>query len=53
MLLPERIVITIRASIAPENTTSRECLMAMIAAIKNVLSPSSDTTMTDKAAMKA
>ena len=38
---------------APINTVSRECVMAIMAAIKKVLSPSSDTIITDSEAMKA
>ena len=44
---------TARAESAPRNTTTLECLIAIIAAIKNVLSPSSDTTITDREATKA
>lgn len=33
---------------APVNTINRGCLIAIMAAMKNVLSPSSDTRMTDK-----
>ncbi len=40
-----------RADIAPANTVVLLCLMAMMAAMKNVLSPSSETTMTEKVAM--
>ena len=42
-----------RAAIAPANTTIRECLIAIIADIKKVLSPNSDTTITDKVAINA
>lgn len=38
---------------APINTVSLGCLIAIIAAIKKVLSPSSETTITDKEATKA
>ena len=41
------------AAIAPANTVSLECLIAIMAAMKNVLSPSSDTIMTDMDATKA
>lgn len=41
------------ANIAPVKTVTREYLIAMIAAIKKVLSPSSDTMMTDSEATKA
>jgi len=51
--LPERTVMTPRAAMAPPNTTRREWRMARIAAMKNVLSPSSETIMTDNDAMKA
>ena len=49
----ERTVIKPSANIAPVNTTNLECLIDMMAAIKNVLSPSSETMMTDKEATKA
>lgn len=42
-----------RAVIAPTNTIIRGCRIAMIAAIKKVLSPNSDTTITDNDAMNA
>lgn len=42
-----------RAPIAPANTVRRGCRIAIIAAMKKVLSPSSDTTMTDSEATKA
>ena len=41
------------ADIAPKNTNQRECFIANIAAIKNVLSPISDTIMTDNEATNA
>lgn len=41
-----------RAEMAPKNTVSRECFIAMMAAMKNVLSPISDTMITDKDAKK-
>jgi len=44
----ERAVITAKASKAPENTINLDSFMAMIAAMKNVLSPSSETKITDK-----
>lgn len=50
---PDKIVISARAVIAPMNTVNLGCFIAIIAAMKNVLSPNSDTTMTDKEAMKA
>jgi len=42
-----------RAAMAADQTINRECFIAMIAAMKKVLSPSSDTMMTDKEAMNA
>lgn len=50
---PERTVIKASAPSAPTRTTIRECRIAIIAAMKNVLSPSSDTMMTDIEAAKA
>lgn len=52
-MAPDKSVIRIKAVIAPEKTVSRECLIAMIAAINHVLSPNSDTTMTDIEASNA
>lgn len=49
----ERTVIKKRALKAPANTVSRECRMAIIAAMKNVLSPISLTKMTEIEATKA
>lgn len=49
--LPEITVIAVRADIAPRNTVSRECFIAMIAAMKNVLSPISETMITENVAM--
>ena len=49
----ERIVIKPRANIAPVNTTNLACRIDIMAAIKNVLSPSSETMMTDNEATKA
>ena len=46
------MVWTINAVIAPLNTISLACLIAIMAAIKNVLSPSSETMITDSEAMK-
>ena len=46
------MVWTINAVIAPLNTISLGCRIAMMAAMKNVLSPSSETIITDKEAMK-
>lgn len=51
--LPESTVINTSAEMAPRNTVRRECFMAMIAAMKNVLSPISETIMTDSDATKA
>lgn len=39
-------VIKMRAETADRKTVRRECLMAMMAAMKKVLSPISETTMT-------
>lgn len=44
----DKTVITARASSAPENIVSREYFIAIMAAIKKVLSPSSETKITDK-----
>lgn len=52
-VLPDKIVINARANMAPANTVNRGCLIAIIAAMKKVLSPISDTRITDKAAAKA
>jgi len=38
---------------APPNTSRRECRIARIAAMKKVLSPSSETIMTDSDATNA
>lgn len=51
--VPDKTVMRARAVIAPANTIKRGCRIAMIAAIKNVLSPNSDTTITDNDAMNA
>ena len=40
------------APTAPRKTVSLECCIDMMAAMKNVLSPSSETIMTDREAMK-
>lgn len=48
--VPDKTVIKPNAAIAPEKTVSLECLIAIITAINHVLSPSSDTTITDKEA---
>ena len=39
-----------KAEIAPINTVSRECFIDIIAAIKNVLSPISETTIIEREA---
>lgn len=44
--------ITKRDEKAPANTTSRECFIAMMAAIKNVLSPISDTMIIKNESIK-
>lgn len=44
---------TARAPMAPANTVNRGYLIAIIAAIKNVLSPNSETTMTEIEATNA
>ena len=49
----ERKVMNPRAEMAPLKTSSREYFMAIMAAMKNVLSPISDTMMTEIEAMKA
>ena len=49
----DKTVIQPRADNAPLNTTILECFMDRMAAIKKVLSPISDTMMTESAAMKA
>ena len=56
MMLPSRAesrVMRPRASMAPAYTIVRGCFMAMMAAMKKVLSPISETTMTEKEAKKA
>lgn len=53
VIIPDRIVISASALIAPMNTVNLGCFIAIIAAMKNVLSPNSDTTITDKDAIKA
>lgn len=47
------MVIRAKALIAPTKIVNRGCFIAIIAAIKNVLSPNSETTMTDKEAISA
>lgn len=51
--LPERIVISPKAKIAPRNTVRRGCRIAIMAAMKKVLSPNSDTIITDIDAINA
>ena len=51
--LPERIVMNISAPIAPANTMIREWRMDMMAVMKKVLSPSSETMMTENEATHA
>ena len=46
----DRRVMTMRADMAARNTTIRECVMAIMAAIKKVLSPNSETMMTERVA---
>lgn len=45
--LPDKTVISAKAEMAPVNTVSLGCFMAIIAAIKNVLSPISETNITE------
>lgn len=49
----ERTVISPSAAMAPAKMVERECLIARIAAMKNVLSPSSETMMTERDAPNA
>lgn len=49
---PDKMVIEARAPIAPTKIVSRECRIAIIAAMKKVLSPSSETMITEIAATK-
>jgi len=42
-----------KAAMAPAKTVSRGCLMAIMAAMKKVLSPNSETIITEKEATKA
>jgi len=53
VVIPEKTVMSPRASIAPANTVTLGFRIDKIAAIKNVLSPSSDTIITDIDARKA
>lgn len=52
-IVPDRTVMKMSAEIAPVKTIARGCRIAIIAAMKNVLSPSSLTMIIDKEAMKA
>ena len=51
--IPASVFITKMADIAARKTVARECLMAMIAAMKKVLSPNSETIITETDAMNA
>jgi hypothetical protein len=51
--LPDRTVMSPKAVIAPRNTVRRGCRIAIMAAMKKVLSPNSDTMITDTDAMNA
>lgn len=51
--LPDRTVISPKAETAPTNTVRRGCRIAIMAAIRKVLSPNSDTMMTDIDAINA
>lgn len=51
--LPDSTVIKPKAEIAPTKTVSRGCLIAIMAAMKNVLSPNSDTIITENDATNA
>jgi hypothetical protein len=42
-----------KADMAPKNTVSLECRIAMMAAMNHVLSPNSETMITDSDAIKA
>jgi len=53
MKIPAKVFITKIADIAAMKTVDREYLMAIIAAMKNVLSPSSDTIITERDAINA
>lgn len=53
MTIPDSIVIRIKALIVPTKTVNRGCFIAIITAMKKVLSPNSETTMTDKEAINA
>lgn len=51
--IPDKTVISASADIAPPKTISLGCLIAIIAAMKKVLSPISETKMTLRLATKA
>lgn len=52
-VLPAKVFITKMADMAAIKTVDRECLIAIMAAMKNVLSPNSDTIITETDAMNA
>ena len=52
-VVPERTVITIKAPMAPAKTVNLGCRMAIIAAMKKVLSPISETRITEMDAANA
>lgn len=52
-ILPDKTVISPNAKIAPLNIVILGCFIAIMAAIKKVLSPNSETIITEKLAMKA
>lgn len=51
--IPERTVIKPSAATAPAKTVSLECVIAMMAAMKNVLSPISEIMITAREATNA
>lgn len=51
--LPDRTVMKMSADIAPVKTMALGCRIAMMAAMKNVLSPSSLTIIIDREATRA
>lgn len=51
--IPETAVIKAKAAMAPAKTVILGCLMAIMAAMKKVLSPNSETTITERAATNA
>jgi hypothetical protein len=52
LAIPERTVIKARAATAPLKTVILECRMASMHAINQVLSPSSETMITDSEAIR-